>query len=252
MSVTLNRKIIFYCLIFISSNHQIIGQNLSGKVIYSKTYDSVGIVRGSSEKDKITLDFLEDKIRKATDMVSFELKFNSYQSTFEMIKVMESEISALDSRASVLIGGGKGVYYLNKKINSRLHQIESFGKTFLIESKLSEQKWILSKETKHVGKYLCYKAIFIPNLDNNKEEKKSKEIIAWYSKDIPINFGPIGFSNLPGLILELEYGNALYSYTDISFTDTIKIVMPKEGQKVSEPTFELISKRILDGLKEGN
>ncbi|WP_438712837.1 GLPGLI family protein [Aquimarina muelleri] len=76
-------------------------------------------------------------------------------------------------------------------VNLYFQDESRFGQTFIVKSE--EIKWELINETKKIGKYNCYKA-------------KYKEIIAWYAPEIPLQFGPVGFGGLPGLIIHLEYG----------------------------------------------
>lgn len=72
--------------------------------------------------------------------------------------------------------------------------------------------WEIQNETKKIDRFLCYKAILEIQIfdvikDDNyllKIEESTTTITAWFTPDIPINSGPLGYGNLPGLILELH------------------------------------------------
>lgn len=68
-----------------------------------------------------------------------------------------------------------------------------------------EAKWTLTKETKKIGNYLCYKAISpFYNYSRWHEDNPQLNVIAWFTPQIPVSFGPNGYHGLPGLILELQ------------------------------------------------
>lgn len=72
--------------------------------------------------------------------------------------------------------------------------------------------WEIHNESKKIDNYLCYKATLKAQIvDVNKDEnnflrvlESTTTITAWFTPDIPINSGPLGYGNLPGLILELQ------------------------------------------------
>jgi GLPGLI family protein len=75
---------------------------------------------------------------------------------------------------------------------------------------------------------------------------KKIEILAWYCPKIPIPFGPKGYSNLPGLILELKIGPIIYLATKIKLNqkEKMKVRKPTKGKILSEEEFD----KMLKGL----
>ena len=84
----------------------------------------------------------------------------------------------------------------------------------------------MEQETKMIGQNMCFKATTVVEMparptsfrfgrrDNNQEEEKEGEepkmeqviVTAWYTLDIPVSHGPGDYWGLPGLILEISYG----------------------------------------------
>ncbi len=101
-----------------------------------------------------------------------------------------------------------------------------------------ENNWVLTNETKEIDGYTVYKATSTRTIINPVGTFVFP-VVAWYCPEIPYKYGPIGFGNLPGLILHLKYKNAEYQITKINFKPKDKIDVdlfqkyPKES--IDEP-----------------
>ncbi len=91
-----------------------------------------------------------------------------------------------------------------------------------------KSNWNLVNETKLIDGYLCYKATNIKRVDN-VDKVFNHPVIAWFCPKLPYKVGPNGYGNLPGLILELQVRNVVYSVkkvtvdTELNFdTDFLK------------------------------
>ncbi len=132
---------------------------------------------------------------------------------------------------------------------------------FLVKDSLQKIDWILSDETKIIGDYNCFKATYIIPISKihqqsydkylEKIEKGEKPlfemkkpepttIIAWYTPEVPVSFGPAGIWGLPGLILQLEESRLIYLCTKVSLknNEKAKIKIPNQGKVVSKKEFE--------------
>src|SRR5690606_33728451 len=67
---------------------------------------------------------------------------------------------------------------------------------------------------KMINNRKCYKATTIYQVKYGKKEF-THPVVAWYSPELPFNFGPQGYGNLPGLILELQIRNATFTAYEI-------------------------------------
>jgi GLPGLI family protein len=73
--------------------------------------------------------------------------------------------------------------------------------------KNNKQIWNLTNESKIINNYKCYKATYEWEITNRHGKKVLRKAVAWYCPELSYNYGPNGFQDLPGLILELEVNN---------------------------------------------
>lgn len=222
-----------------------IAQTNGGKITYGENMISMPIDTSKikSKEVKFVIVNQMNAIKKALsgDNELYTLKFNLTKSTFEAISLLENDANPNLSRAI-----SKGVYFtnLNEKINIR--QLDAYDNVYLIKEELTERVWNISKETKKIGKYLCYKAT-----TEIKNKKGIKTIItAWFTPDIPFSFGPKNYSGLPGLILSLyERGHHFYVKKISLSKKHFKIKQPKKGIEVTYNDFNKIGRKKMNKLK---
>jgi len=193
--------------------------------------------------------YLENLILEAKDFLnesSFVLLINGNKSLFKTSNSMDTHNNSLSKFAYTLVGGD-GVYYTDQTEKIKLHQLEAYGTTVLLKTALDAQNWELTDETKTIGAFVCYKAIL---------EQVNYEIIVWYAPDVYLRFGPAGYGNLPGLILELSVTNNLISYlyyaTHINFNPEIlpEIEKPVKGKLVTQKQLDQMGEKAKENLKK--
>lgn len=145
--------------------------------------------------------------------------------------------------------GGNGIYYNNLQNNVKIHQLEYFDQSFIIDKSLNKYDWVITNESKSIGKYQCYKAVATyEEYSKTRNKLIPFNITAWFTNDIPIPFGPAGYDGLPGLILELQNGGIYFIASRIKFSDTIeklKIEKPTKGKKVTYTEFNTIIAKLI-------
>lgn len=175
---------------------------------------------------------IEEFVNKSLKEAVFSLSYKGGESFFQVRNTME--ISKSRAFKMSLGPDGSSKYYNSK--NEILREINIFGEDFLISK--AQYKWDLKTETKTIGGYNCYKAVLVEKM---KTRKGSKNVLveAWYTPEINIPFGPIGYSGLPGLILELKRNNIKYYAENIKLNPEDKFTIKKltRGKKVSEEEF---------------
>lgn len=179
-----------------------------------------------------TFSKIEKSINEIQKEIIFDLIYKEGKSFFEVRKKMS--ISKNRFFKMSLGPEGSSKYYNSEK--EILRQVNTFGEDFLISK--SEYKWALKKETKKIGEYNCNKATMVEKIKTRKGVKNVL-IEAWYTPEINIPFGPIGYSGLPGLIIELKRDNIKYYATTINLTpeENLLIKKPTKGKKVTQEDF---------------
>ena len=120
-------------------------------------------------------------------------------------KNKEKEFKADDNGVSVYSGmslcidGEQVVYHINKNTmwSSSLED-----DLIYVKEAAPKINWKLINETKKIGKFLCKKAI---------GNFRGRDYTVWYTKEIPVPYGPWKLHGLPGLILE-AYDTDKYVY----------------------------------------
>jgi GLPGLI family protein len=121
---------------------------------------------------------------------------------------------------------------------------EDFGK-FLVSRPY--QDWKLHNETKTIGDYTCFKATSFTTVTNPEGKVFKFDFTAWYTPELPYKFGPVGYGNLPGLIIELQGEGFTYGVKKIEFYDeweeSKRNEMPKLKNKklITEEEFERLA-----------
>ena len=193
-----------------------------------------------------------------------------YILTFDKTKSIYQQEETLDAPGS---GGGRGwgrmwasaggPVYKDLVSKKSLQSTEFMGKKFLISNDSDKIKWVMEKEQKMIGNYLCFKAtakvpkpktmtsvwrntekqndsIKDSSIDESEEEYLT--ITAWYTPQIPVSHGPAQYGGLPGLILELTNESTVMLCTKVVMNPDkrIQISEPKKGEFVSRTEFENI------------
>jgi len=125
---------------------------------------------------------------------------------------------------------GSGIFYQNAKKRYTLNQKESMHKLYLVKDSL-QNNWTISYEKKMIGGFKCYKA--------TKKCKCGQDIVAWFTPEIPVPFGPAGYSGTPGLILQLTFFKHTLRMKKIKFLKKpIRINPPDKGEMITRVKLE--------------
>lgn len=230
-------------------------QNFTGKAIY-KTHKKIDLKLGG---EKSTMSGSQQEQIEAQMKKMFQKTYILNFSKNESIYKEDVKLNAPKPQAGGVNmiafgnGGGSDIYYKNIKEKRYVNKTELMGKRFLIKDAIPDFKWELSSETKNIGKYTCYKAIFNREEDQSqlsmvngeaKEIMKKVTIVttAWYTTEIPVGNGPKEFGGLPGLILELKEGELTIVCAEIVLNPSDKILIkePKKGKEISEIKYKEI------------
>jgi GLPGLI family protein len=132
-----------------------------------------------------------------------------------------------------------GNYYSSR--DSVVQEVNIYGEDFLISSPLFI--WKITQEKRIIGKYTCFKAITIKEVENSKGIHKIP-VTAWFSKNIPFNYGPKEYSGLPGLIIELQEGDIKYQLEKIKEVEKVNFKKRLKGKKITLKEFNALGKEM--------
>jgi len=213
----------------------------------------------------------QDALHRATKK-KYLLTFNKFECIYEEKQELETPQAPSSGMVILVSFSGEGKKYINIKDKNSIVEDEIFGKEFLIIETLEKPDWKLVDETKKIGEYNCFRAeLLIPVSEKQRkeyeeflkkeetkpallkmEEPKDKVIIAWYTPEIPLSFGPNNYWGLPGLILEINEDKTiiLCSKVTLNNKEKSKIKAPNTGEKVTQKKFDAIQKKKTDSMKD--
>ena len=224
-------------LIILSFNLVCQTKNYSGEVIYEAetVYEDIDNLKIKGFSKKQRRDFIA--LLKNQNKLKYKLLFSKEESIFKEIKKLELSENKFNL---VRISVGEGIFYVSK---NTLHQKEFSGKLFLIN--VPQFKWKLTQESKKIGNYICYKATTSIEISTSRG-KSIRKIIAWYTLQIPFNYGPKEYNGLPGLILELQQDKLLLKALKINLFSKKKldIKKPTKGERVTLKEYDSIVKEV--------
>ena len=246
-----------YILIFsiLFPLHLCKAQETKGIVLYKKEFtrtfssDSAFLKKYKNNPNLIKrikdIDFIKNQ---TVNQLTFKLAFENSKSIFNVQVFLDKDSNKLSPFALGPEGGI--IYYTDLKAKVNIKQIDAFGDLFLVNYPM--QKWKLSSESKMIGKFKCYKATTVKKT-KSRNGIISKTVEAWYTPEIAIPFGPLGYNGLPGLIIELRSHDFKYYVSKISLNPNRKITIkkPSKGKNVSKEEFEGIGISTMKEFKKG-
>jgi GLPGLI family protein len=255
MKLLMLKTFMLSCLI----SGSMFAQDFSGRATY-KTHR-----KSSFELDSTTIaanpgiqEQMEAQMRKMFQK-TFTLDFTKSESMYKEEQELDAPKGpSANGGVMVMMMGGDGssdILYKNISQNRMAHKTELMGKVFLIKDNLVAYDWELTGETKNIGIYTCYKAVYereeesieINMIDGEvKEEKVTKKttLVAWYTTDVPVSNGPNNYGGLPGLILEVNDGDLTIVCSELVLNPkkVKEIIEPVKGKIVARKKFEDIAK----------
>ncbi|WNW01035.1 GLPGLI family protein [Tenacibaculum sp. HL-MS23] len=231
--------LLFLCIVFTTILSAQSG--LQGKVFYTvslKAYNEQYV--DSIFKKEKTTKFAEQyliKMFKNTKDVTSVLRFSKNESLYDVESKLKNEANK-NFNMTATIAGGNTIYYTN---SGKKDYYKQFNREEPLRVDILPIKWAITQETKKIGDYLCFKAVAVKKVRDNKPLIK---IAAWFTPTIPVSFGPIDYFGLPGLILEVSYNRINIKATKIVLNPKEKIVIkkPTKGKRMTNAAYVEMSK----------
>lgn len=179
---------------------------------------------------------LMNNVKEIAKQLEYELKVSGGVSTFK-----SKEFLAKNNQQHLLKLANiysSGTFYNDLSSGENLWQTEVFGKEYLVD--LSQTDWRISKETEVINGYHCNKAEAIRTSYNKGKPIKTK-VVAWYANEIPVNFGPVGYSGLPGLIVKLDIKDRSFVLQEINEVENKDFWEPEGKDITLQAYYELFT-----------
>lgn len=230
------KNIVFIFSILFSS--LLNAQNSSGEVRYLEIIKlNIDLPAGNEELIKSM---------PSSHNITKTLVFNSNESYYKDGESNEDlninqEKDGMDMQ--IVMKNPENTIYTNKEKNLVLQSKEFLGKFFLITGELNSKKWKLLADQKNILGHGCQKAILIDT---------AQDLVVWYALDIPVQAGPNGYGNLPGLILraEIDQDARTITATKIDFRGLRKgeIIQPSKGKKMEAKEFNVMQEKKMNEM----
>lgn len=126
-------------------------------------------------------------------------------------------------------GSRKSIKYLNYQDSTVIEEKEMMNREFSIRDSLPEITWKVdvSSQRDIIG-YTCMKA---------STTVDTIDVVAWWTPEIPVSYGPDGYGGLPGVVLALGYGEnkaILAKRIELNTDSTEQVVLLEESKKTMD------------------
>lgn len=236
--------------LFIMKNLQIIliilfFAKISAQNAYKVEY---GLSFGISEKEKKIEKYLQ-MANKIAPNLSFILEVSNQESMFYLQpNILNSES---DGKLAIGLSGYENSIYRNFTNKYYVHNNSESSQFILQEFLVTEvvfNQWSIQNEIKEIQGLKCVKAIGTRIADEG-DRKFTYEIVAWFCPEIASSAGPMGYGDLPGLILELHENNVVFGAKKISLKSVNKNIIPlKKGNEISKHEYMVVK---VERMKKG-
>jgi GLPGLI family protein len=239
----MNIKTLNLLLFFLIESNIVVAQSEKQYVTAKVSYGVTIHLDKNNEIYKIHEKFSPGLVASA-ELVDSEVDFSLVFSDSTSIFYIEEKLFS-DNRAARFVFRNAGFYgrikqQSNDYITEELQ--EDFGRFLVLRP---YPKWELHDETKKIGDYLCFKATTFNTVTTPQGKVFKYDFTAWYSPQLPYKFGPAGYGNLPGLIIELQGDRFTYGVKKIQFHEEIE---KKENEMPTLKKLKLITEKEFETL----
>lgn len=171
-----------------------------------------------------------NKIKILKD-VEYLLEGNQQISKFSIINKENQTFK--DNVISDKIGVSNSVFYKDLKKKESFSYTETYldKKSTIISYNYNKYNWTITKESKKIGKYNCFKATTERKyLAVSINEYLNETIVVWFTPEIAVPFGPNDYSGLPGLVLEVSKNNFYFIANSVKISNEELIIKKPEAK----------------------
>lgn len=210
----------------------------------AKSEDDLSLIKESDIRNSFA------SIMKSLNEVSYELVVSNDAAKFYHV---EQLYPPNFNKRAVSWYGGNVPYFYNRKDKKVVYSETFNGVKYLVSKDIFENNWKITKETKKINGYTCYKAT---------QEKVSDDIrgkfifteVAWFCPEFPFPYGPHDFYGLPGVVFEAYTENTYVKFylKQIIFKEDSTTISIPNGKYVSEAEINAIFEKHISNFKNLN
>ncbi len=195
-------KYTFILVLFLSA-FALRGQSLEITYMKQAKVDMTNI-EGTEMSAVLLEKYKEHQIAKSKTKKFYLLKYNNGKSEYSFLKIENPRPKMSMNNMTTYKDISKGLIYSS---GVALKPTEAIRRNMK-----NDFQWETLNEKKEISGFQCSKAIIRKN--------NGKNIIAWYTTEIPIADGPSIYAGLPGLIIQLETNSSTTTVVSVEYADT--------------------------------
>ncbi|HJY12372.1 MAG TPA: GLPGLI family protein, partial [Flavobacterium sp.] len=210
-------KKVFVLVLTLAVFCSIYSQEFSGTVTYkvmiTQEYDSE-----YKPTDALAKKVKERNLSSLAKQV-FLLEFDNSKSKFVRNNILSIDVSKEEQLYDKMANSYSSTYnyYLDNIL--KLGMFYYINNGMLVKQNVKDKDWSISTESKKIGDYLCYKAVYLKSYMNSKGKNITIPITAWFAPELPYRYGPKEYYGLPGLILELHERYSVFLATEVKIDE---------------------------------
>lgn len=198
-------------------------------------------------------DIHNNEILNAFRTLEYQLVYNKTKSMYQPVQKLSEVETDVHYKIAQMIAGS--FFYKDTETKEKFEQSEIDNEPFLVIKNFDEYNWEISKETKIIDGYECYKATCNKEIFSELRNLTTKFTpTVWFAPAIPAPFGPYGLDGLPGLVLEGTLNGKIYFYAtkiNVNCESKLKLEKPTKIKYLTEKEFSEISvKKTRDNLNQ--
>lgn len=185
-----------------------------------------------------------------------QLVFNDQQSLYQNYEDEEEDgsISASSGGMRIQLQRPQNIIFQDYGKMERIQQEEFMQKRYLITEPIPKSSWKITGESREIMGYLCQQALL---LNDTSASGEPREVVAWFTLDIPLSAGPGAFSQLPGMILVVDIDNGTSTIEakkiDLAAEITDKVLKaPAKGTPISREDFQKERDKAMQEMNHGS
>ncbi|MFC6859514.1 GLPGLI family protein [Zunongwangia atlantica] len=216
-------KILLTCLLMFCVN--LFSQNI--EITYKASVKHIDTIQ--NEKNSQIIKRITNGVNRILPSIEFVVVSDNeyYNVKYQQMMISDYENeSYLNLAVTIALDGN----FIIGDLESSKSYYESGQTNKIKKVRMDNITWSLSKETKTILGYVCYKAL-AETIDLNEDNKLNPPRVAWFAPDLNFRGGPTAYANLPGIILEMETPKTIFKAISVKNKKKVDLKRPNYNQE---------------------